>query len=235
MSPLPNPTKHELLINPSWRNPIPFNSRSPIHEPEEKQFIAMIERELSKVDYILRDMTSGWSYLNCTDRCLTWLPGVPPYTEANHHKVTIYLVRQVEGLYLHPIGLQFVLNIESTDDTQWKVEFVWFQGQRFQNFEGMIEAKAAGTFRARPVPEPEGVFTENLRSSLNFRGTPRPEEPIRGPRSYTPEGRRFTVQGRRVKWLGWEFEFGMLASSGIQLFDIKFLEERIVYELSLQV
>jgi diamine oxidase len=69
---------------------------------------------------------------------------------------------------------------------------------------------------------------------MNFRGEPEPTEPMRGPRSYYPDGRRFSVQGHHVEWQGWAFDFGVKTIQGLHVNDIRFKGERVVYELSLQ-
>ena len=57
----------------------------------------------------------------------------------------------------------------------------------------------------------------------------------RPPRCYAPDGRRFTVSGRYVTWLDWQFYFNIRTSTGPIYNDIRFRGERIVYELALQV
>ena len=57
----------------------------------------------------------------------------------------------------------------------------------------------------------------------------------RAPRCYTPDGRRFTVSGRHVTWLDWQFYFNIRTTTGPIVNDMRFRGQRIVYELSLQV
>ena len=57
----------------------------------------------------------------------------------------------------------------------------------------------------------------------------------RPPRCYSPDGRRFTVSGRYVTWLDWQFYFNIRTTTGPIFNDIRFRGERIVYELALQV
>ena len=121
------------------------------------------------------------------------------------------------------------------DEADWTIGSVWFRGHRYTSFRDMGNRLTADLYDV--ISDPEGARTPDLSSSMNFRGTPRPAQAKRGPATYMPDGPRFEVEegSRRVTWMGWEFEFGMLASSGIQLFDINFLKKRIVYELALQV
>ena len=51
---------------------------------------------------------------------------------------------------------------------------------------------------------------------------------------YEPEGKRYTISGRHVNYMSWSFDFRMDSNFGMQIYDIKFNGERIIYELSLQ-
>ena len=236
MHPIPNPNKYELTQNPTWKNPIPFHSRSPLNGPEEALFEALLVKKFAQIADIVSEATDGYTYTtNCTKKCLRWFPAMPATAESGHHKMTAYFVRGFEGGYLYPIGLQFVLNLEDVDETRWSIESVWFQGQRFRSFEEMAEAKRTNTLHINVLQEPETVGKPTLPSSMNFRGTPRPSAPKRGPASFMPDGNRFDINGRRISWLGWEFNYAMLTSTGLQLHDVRFLGERMVYELALQV
>lgn len=190
-------------------------------------------QEIAVVDHILQEAT-GYSFSNCSQRCLDWAPGGAPHASPGGHKMLGYLVRRVEGKFLHPVGLQFVLNMEQLDTDQWTVSFVSWQGQEFPSFQAMKRAHDQGVLAIKKLPIPDNVDTEKLVSSLNFRGQPRPERSQRGRKTYIPDGDRFAVTGRQVEWLGWSFNFNVRSSTGIQLHDVRFLKERIAYELSLQ-
>jgi len=57
----------------------------------------------------------------------------------------------------------------------------------------------------------------------------------RAPRCYAPDGRRFTVSGRHVSWLHWQFYFNIRTTTGPVFHDVRFRAQRIIYELALQV
>ena len=70
-------------------------------------------------------------------------------------------------------------------------------------------------------------------SNLRRRGL-HPSKPLRPPQLVEPDGKRYTVSGRHVEYMTWSFDFRLRSSTGVQLFDISFDGQRIVYELSLQ-
>ena len=232
--PVPAVVGHERIKNPGWRDPIPFTSRSILNLPDEEIFTVYAQNEVKVINDILLEITGGFGLVNCGKKCLSAISAVPHYSTPDQHIITFYLTKNIEGTHLHHVGVEYRINFNSKHKEEWFVEMVWVQGTFFYNFDEVRKAKDAGTLVLKKVPDPDGLFTKNLRSSLHFRGDPRPSAAERGPRSLLPEGRRFTTNGREVKWLGWEFEFSML-SSGMQLHNVKFLKERIAYELSLQV
>lgn len=72
---------------------------------------------------------------------------------------------------------------------------------------------------------------------------PRPgSSPLPGPRTFMPSGNRFSIQtapgdegsGFRVTWQGWDFHGTLRGPRGLALYDVRFLGERILYELSVQ-
>ena len=233
--PIPNPTTFKQIKNGKMRDPIPFTSRSPFSLPGVIALESTIVQELIPVHDIIQDISGGYGYINCSERCLTWVSGYPPNLEPGHQKIIIFFFRNVEGHHLHPIGIQFTLNMDSIDPDDWFVENVWIQGQYFKNFKEVLQARNQNKLNIMKLPKLDDPLGESLMSSLHFRGEPRPSIPQRKPHTVMPDGNRFTVSDRHIKWMGWDFDFGMLASSGIQIFDVKFLGERIAYELSLQV
>lgn len=54
-----------------------------------------------------------------------------------------------------------------------------------------------------------------------------------GPRTYMPEGPRYTVSGRTINWMGWSFHAGYNFRAGPVFKNLMFKEERIAYEVTL--
>jgi len=51
------------------------------------------------------------------------------------------------------------------------------------------------------------------------------------PQIYYPEGPRFSVSGRTVSWMGWDFHTDIHAIEGIHISNLRFKGERIAYEM----
>jgi hypothetical protein len=51
------------------------------------------------------------------------------------------------------------------------------------------------------------------------------------PRIYYPDGPRFSVQGRTVSWMGWDFHADIHGLNGLHISNLRFRDEMMVYEL----
>lgn len=49
-----------------------------------------------------------------------------------------------------------------------------------------------------------------------------------------PQGPRYRTDKNFVEYAGWSLIYGVRSSTGIQIFDVRFNEQRISYEISLQ-
>lgn len=128
-----------------------------------------------------------------------------------------------------------MLDLSGLDVQKWRVEKVWFANLTFGSFDELVERYKEGHIPKPKLtyPEPE-EGTDFISGMLTQRGHTFPKEPRAGPKQYQPHGNRFSIRNQRVEYMQWEFSWRMSASNGIQLFDIRFAGERVVYELSLQ-
>ena len=75
---------------------------------------------------------------------------------------------------------------------------------------------------------------ERERSEFRRRGSQQNYFNSQEPMQISPNGPRFSIEGRKVTYLDWQFNFLVQSSSGPALFDVRFKNHRIAYELSLQ-
>ena len=75
---------------------------------------------------------------------------------------------------------------------------------------------------------------EKLRASVRRRGPPQPDKPMRGPTLVEPNGKRFSVVNNKVSYMNWKFEFGIRPTAGLAVYDVRFQDKRIAFEISLQ-
>jgi len=155
-----------------------------------------------------------------------------PEGASGEERVLIFeLYRALEGFDHHPLGVEVFVRI---DNQGYSIQKIWLHGVIYNSVDEILEQFEAETLGYTYLAPPETEFTTDLPSSMNFRGDPIPEVPQRGPKAYYPDGRRYKIDNGRVFWQGWEFEYGIKASTGVQVFDIRFKGDRIAYEISLQ-
>lgn len=114
-----------------------------------------------------------------------------------------------------------------------KLVQIVYNHQIFATIQAFVEAYHRGT-----VVELPGTFPRNNETdwSGRYRGTVssfRDLDYLPGPRQVSLSGLRFRVDPelQYVSWLGWNLFLGFDRDMGLSLWDIRFLGERIIYEV----
>ncbi|KAK0556719.1 hypothetical protein OC844_005771 [Tilletia horrida] len=149
--------------------------------------------------------------------------------------VTIYRTLQAGFPFdmgtLLPQGLFFKIDITGRDPSKWSVDG-WLYNNFFYNdiqaFRTAIQKPDFTKIRPLNLPGTQG--------STDRAGEPLKYDQRVGPLTIYPEGRRFAVDHKRryVEWGGFSFFIGFTRDAGLQLYNIRFNGERIVYHMGLQ-
>lgn len=237
--PLPSPTQHQVALINRTATSLPFNMR-----PHSGADIPGQIYHLNKMGTALK--TFYWEAFgavygdNCEPNCMYDNYATVGYLSENLPRVVwLWFVRPLkmsgDGNYLHPLPLQVAIAQNGQNPQNWKIVKVWFWGHFYDSPQALAAewAKPDSKLRALKVKFPTG--SDALYSSFKLRPGPRRAEkqPI-GPVQFEPYGRRFTITGNKVSWLGWEMYVGNKPTAGPRLWDIRFKGDRIVYELSMQ-
>ena len=227
VKPARKPTSHRESTGPG-KYPIPFNTR--FADTKELAIMEKMIKNVTKHAFrLLNESYDGFTFWGCKDRCLTWGLSAPSTFKANQRKQWTWMMRDMIGFYIQPVGFEVLLDTGGNDPTQWRVEKIYYNNKTYDTVEELMTAYDAGSKMHFPAAKDKGVF-----STYERRGDPQPKKPLRNPRVYEPDGKRYSVSGHHVEYMGWSFDFRSRTSSGIQIFDIKFKGDRIVYELSVQ-
>ncbi|XP_007449938.1 PREDICTED: membrane primary amine oxidase isoform X2 [Lipotes vexillifer] len=130
------------------------------------------------------------------------------------------------GFFLHPIGLELLVDHKALDPARWTIQKVFFQGRYYEGLAHLEEQFEAGLVNVVVIPDNGTGGSWSLKSKA-------PPD-LAPPLQFHPQGPRFSVQGSRVVSSLWTFSFGLGAFSGPRIFDIRFQGERLAYEVSLQ-
>ncbi|XP_045207437.2 amiloride-sensitive amine oxidase [copper-containing]-like [Mercenaria mercenaria] len=232
VSPTRLPDTHRLYKNPSYkRYPIPYTSR-PIDDIDYKFLFPVIINKITEELYPLLMESFGLCYHNCTKglNCLKVYDLAPRGQYSGDRKTWTWLFPDVEGFYIHPLGLEFLIDHSSTDTNKWRMEQIIYNGQMFQTVSALMDAYRIKSLKLIHI---HSFKDQSLYSSYEARGE-LPERPLQGPKLTEPDGKRFQVNGQRVFYKKWNFNYHMRPTTGLQIFDVKFNGTRIAYEISLQ-
>lgn len=171
------------------------------------------------------------------DGNIYWTDSAPRgYTRATR-QTWIWFVWYMEGMFQLPIGIQMLIDHKSLNASDWSIiEISYNGGGPYTSAQDLADAFDSNSIDVIDYRRPTVDDWENapLWSSMRRRGEVRPLEERPIPAVAPLGGKRFSVSGRQVQWLGWDFHVGYMSVQGINFNDIRFRNQRIVYELSLQ-
>lgn len=238
----PEPVVEEYVVGPlskptymKAQKTQPFLYR-PWTSPEIVGAVSVMHTEIhTKVSNILEESYGG-KIGDCADKCLEFQmanPMSPTVTgEPKRRKQWFWLTPVVEFWSLHPLDFLVLMDLTSTNVEDYFIDKIFYGDQVFSSLDEMKKAYEDGTVTKTNIPFP--TVSKTLYSSMNRRGVLFPEKPLLPPTEYEPSGKRYSINGRHIKYMGWDFDVRMSTISGPQIFDIRYNNERIVYELSLQ-
>lgn len=229
VSPLPSPKTHTIKTFKGAR-PIRFESR-PISSVEYDHIKDILGKIANKAHKLLFETTGGFSFNNCSNRCLTFSDIAPRGLGPGERRSWIMLQKFVEGYFIHPIGFEVLINHQDLDPEKWNVEKVWYNSMFFDSVEELVEKYESGDVEKIKLPEHDD---NDLYSSYIPRGHSNTATNIHGPKLVEPQGKRYHVDRNFVEYAGWSFAYRVRSSAGLQVFDLRFNGERIAYEISLQ-
>ncbi|NXL68897.1 AOC1 oxidase, partial [Chordeiles acutipennis] len=230
VGPLPRPDSYRPLRFKGGGT-IPFTAR-PMTQLEYELLYRTVAEATEPLHRLLHD-TTGFGFHNCSRRCLTFTDTAPRGLASGERRSWLVLQRFVEGFFLHPVGLELLVDHRDPDPRRWAVQQLWYNGRYFSSPQELAESYERGTLAVVHLPEPP---SQQLFSSYEPRGrfsTGTPTE-VHGAKVCEPQGRRYRLRGNRLEYGGWSLAFRLRSSAGLQLFDLRFNGERVAYEVSVQ-
>ncbi|XP_067825012.1 amine oxidase [copper-containing] 3-like [Heptranchias perlo] len=217
VGPLPSPTYHKDITSQKYQN-LNFNSR-PLTNFEYGQIISRMG--LDKASRLLNESFGS------DGGKLTYLDSSPRGFKSGDRETWFPFVRTISGLFLHPLGFEILIDHSSTNVSEWSVKKVLYNGQYFDSIDELVDQYDRGFVKK--------IILHRKESDPNYASLkPREKSKIFVPLQHEPQGKRYFILYNRVEYFGWSFAFRHSAINGLQLFDIRFQKERIVYELSIQ-
>ncbi|KAH3835608.1 putative amine oxidase [copper-containing] [Dreissena polymorpha] len=228
VGPLPNP----LYKKDAKKHPFRFR---PLTAPELVTAITMLEQTVNmKASRILSESYGGQIGGYCKDNCLSFAMITPMSSavsgQPRTRKMWFWLTPVLEYFPSHP--RDFIIRVDVTDINNYFIDRIFHAGKMFRDLDELVRMYDSGSFNKTRIEFPK--LDRNLYSSMNRRGKFFPSTTLSPPLQYEPDGKRYSIEGRHVEYMGWSFDVRMSSTSGPQVWDIRYNNKRIVYELSLQ-
>ncbi|GFO22999.1 amine oxidase [Plakobranchus ocellatus] len=232
--PLPDVTNCQMLNFTNRRNPVEFEAR-PFNLIEFITLSILYAHVDNKIGHILLESYNA-TFTGCADpmECLAMNP-VPTASgltgKLYERRIWFWALYNIPYRLLHPVDFGIQVQVDGAKPEQWGINYIWYAGQVFSGLDDLNRQYNFGNITKTKMTKP--VYSDDLFSTLHRRGDPLPVNPQRAPVQVEPDGKRYSVRGRKIDYLGWSFNFRLSSFQGPQLFDIRFQGDRIAYELSL--
>ncbi|XP_008570130.1 PREDICTED: retina-specific copper amine oxidase [Galeopterus variegatus] len=222
VGPLPHPSYVRDVTVERHGGPLPYHQRPLLKTEFAQMWRHLKEVELPKAPVFLA------SVFNYNGSTLTFLHASPSGLRSGDRATWIGLYHNISGvgIFLHPVGLELLLDHRALDPARWAVQQVFYLGHYYADLSQLEWEFKSGWLEVVRVPLP----LPNGASSLRSRISPGPLPPLQ----FSPQGSQFSVQGNLVVSSLWTFTFGHGVFSGMRIFDIRFKGERVAYEVSVQ-
>lgn len=200
--------------------------------PRSDAIEAIVASTMSSMADITQDLL-GMAYYgendNRTD--MEYFPGNPGSTDGSTGILWLPWRRAGLASYDRPSDLYVSYDFSGTDGSLYFLRMIVYNMVVYQSIAEFREAWASGNITKTPPPTMDTTFLKKDRF-----GPTRDLENRLAPTIVEPEGKRYKVdlENRYVEYLGWQFYTRFDRDVGIQFYDIKFKNERVLYELTLQ-
>lgn len=216
--PLPNPTDHKDVTKERYNVELPITART-VTIGEYALVFQFLEGVFNKLEKLMKE-----SFDVDKDKSLNAFEQMPRGVRSGDRKTWISFFRDVSGLYIQPVGFEVLLNHESVNASEWKVEQVSYNGQYFLTVDELKKKYDAGNITKIVYKEsPDYGSLKPKHKHLQV-----------GPQLFNADGKRYSISNNNVLYLEWSFAFGLSSLTGMRVFDVRFKDERIIYELSVQ-
>ncbi|XP_072270939.1 amine oxidase [copper-containing] 3-like [Pyxicephalus adspersus] len=222
VGPLPNPSYHKDITLEKYKDKLPYYRRPVIGREYADAYDMVYQSEFSKAPNFLRAL----GYDGDNFAALTTVPR--GFKSGDRSTWFVMFLKMKESCFsVHPVGLEILLDHKSLDVTKWKVTKVFYNGVYFSNMVDLEKQYNAGQIQVVKV---KNVTPDNDIGSMYPKAHTTPGLPLQ----FDPIGKRYTVNDNQVSFQSWDFSFGLNVNTGLRLFDIRYNNKRIVYEISTQ-
>ncbi|GAB1597254.1 putative amine oxidase [copper-containing] [Argonauta hians] len=223
VGPLPNITyMQKIRTIPFYRRPIS------ILELKYLRYYVIKHVEVKAKNFLLKEYDA--LPISCVYRCLDFsLSPVPEVLGKSKHRLVWLWFAYKSSLDILPVNFQFEVDITSSNPSDWTVGRVWFDNKMYKDLDHMINDydknfnESTARFYQRTV-FPKRRFSKYHKYKQREQNSD--ENTLK--KSYT------ILKQSTIHYLNWKIHFHINPSVGLRILDIRYWDEMIVYEMSLQ-
>ncbi|CAM4366654.1 unnamed protein product [Leuciscus chuanchicus] len=220
VGPLPGPLQHRDVTQKKYNTPtLPFTART-VTIGEYVELFKLFDKVFQKLE---KPLSESFGYIR-KKRELLPFECMPRGIKSGDRRTWISFFRDFNGMYIHPVGFEMLINHESVNTSHWTIDRLMYNGQYFESIDTFIVDYEAGSIKK--------IVNKDLPNYASLK--PREKPTGLGPQQYYLQGKRYSVKNNQVVYLDWSFAFGLSSLTGMRVFDIRFKGDRIAYELSVQ-
>ncbi|TIB73500.1 hypothetical protein E3Q23_03021 [Wallemia mellicola] len=227
--PVSSDTKVENLADKIYHNPkIPWNAKTS-HPAENIERSNIISKVFGAISPALNDLLGApWSFNN-------YDTGFVPNNgdgSFRHPWVELMLSQNNSAMWFAYTGFFAQFDFSNQDTSEWKLLKLVYGNRKWNSTDSFMNDFESGSIRASPKVN----LTDMQWALRSVKGNTRDLEELPAPRAYSPNGPRYRIDTaeRYVSWLDWSFYISYSPEQGVGLYDVRFKDERIAYEITLQ-
>ncbi|GFR88847.1 amine oxidase [Elysia marginata] len=234
VGPLPNPSGMKIVETGARKTKIPFSLR-PFSKYEFKAMnMHILPVILQKAGKLIKESYNA-TLCRLGDNCLRFslTPVSSGFLEEGRRKVWLWFAYDVEFYILHPLDLQLLVDTTASNPEQWEIQRAFYSNTLFSSLDELVRQYSSGMINKTRTQFPK-IPIEEQYSAVYMRGKPVPELDRPPPQQVQPSGPRYSLDGSLLQYMDWRFNLRISPTVGTQLFDVRYKDERVLYELSMQ-
>ncbi|KAG7278753.1 hypothetical protein CRUP_008365 [Coryphaenoides rupestris] len=139
VGPLPNPTYCRDVTVDRYGADLPINARTVTVGEYVLLFQLVEEKVFAKLSKLMKE-----SFDVDKDKTVNAFEQMPRGVKSGDRVTWISFFRDMSGMYIHPVGLEILVNHGSTNASSWRVERLLYNGQYFDTVEDLKTQYDAG-------------------------------------------------------------------------------------------
>ncbi|NXG19857.1 AOC3 oxidase, partial [Grallaria varia] len=199
VGPLPTPAYHRDVTVQKYGGKVPYHRRPMLGSEYEQVGVFLETVAFSAAPTFLQEV------LEYDSKNVAFQTTAPHGFQSGDRITWFVLFQNVSGFFVHPVGLEVLVDHSSLDVSQWAVSRVFYNGQYYRDMVQLESAYVQGRIsveKVRKAPR-DGDF-----SSM------KPRAPLAAlfPLQYEPQGPRYSVRSNLVLFQAWSFGLGRYTS-----------------------